>query len=64
MKDNKKKQLTKGTQRFQRRAKTSHTNANASFVSDIILSLGRTALHGEHFAVCCQESRKKVLSVE
>ena len=65
----------KRRQRFQRRAKNVHKNVSANFVADIILSLRRAALHGEHapckncgklnhFEVCCQESKKKVLSVD
>ena len=45
-----KKQEKKRRQRFQRRAKTSHKNVGASFVPDIILSLRKAALHGEHLA--------------
>ena len=46
VKDNRKKKR----QKVQRRANTSHKNVSASFVQDIILSIRRTALHGEYLA--------------
>ena len=50
VKDDRKKQVTKRRQRFQRKAKMSHKNVSASFVPDITLSLRKAALHGEHLA--------------